>query len=294
MIAEPVPVWSGSCELGEGPVWVDDRVWFVDILAHRIHSFEPIAREFRTWMAPEAVGFVQPIAGGEFVAGLKSGLYRFDPATDAFGEISLLQHPSIECRINDGAVDRSGHLWFGTLDESESSADGILYRLDDDGQCRPRDDGYVVTNGPAFSPDGKIFYHTDTLAKTIYAFDLEPDGALTGKRVFARIEKPDAYPDGTVVDAEGCLWIGLFGGWGVERYAPTGERLDYVEFPCSRVTNLAFGGANLGTAFVTTARTGLSADELQREPDAGALFAFDTGTRGLPTPVIEHGFPVTR
>jgi sugar lactone lactonase YvrE len=223
------------------------------------------------------------------VAGLKSGLYRFDPATGAFSELARLDSAAPDCRINDGAVDSSGHLWFGTLDETERQASGVLYRLDDDGRCRPRDEGYIVTNGPAFSPDGKTLYHTDTLGQTIYAFDLAADGVLSGKRVFARIERPGVYPDGPVVDEEGCLWTGLFGGWGVERYAPSGERLAFIEFPCSRVTKLAFGGPQLGTAYVTTARKGLSAAELGREPDAGAVFAFETETRGLPAPRVAHG-----
>lgn len=289
MTAEPFVVWSTNCTLGEGPVWADDQLWFVDILRRRIHAYDPVTEETATWTAPEQIGFVHPIVDGGFVAGLKSGLFRFDPVTGAFTELAMLDSEASECRINDGAVDPTGHLWFGTLDETEREASGALYRLDDDGRCRTRDQGYIVANGPAFSPDGRTLYHTDTLGQTIYAFDLLSDGALSDKRVFVRIERPGVYPDGPVVDEEGCLWTGLFGGWGVERYAPTGERLAFIELPCSRVTKLAFGGPQLRTAFVTTARKGLSADELGREPDAGALFAFETETPGLPAPRISYG-----
>jgi D-xylonolactonase len=294
MSAAAVPVWRAACMLGEGPVWADDKLWFVDILGRRIHAFNPVNGQTRTWLAPEPVGFLHPIADGGFVAGLKSGLFRFDPTSGAFAELVRLDSAAPDCRINDGAVDPAGHLWFGTLDETERQASGVLYRLDEDGLCRPRDKGYIVTNGPAFSPDGKTLYHTDTLSQTIYAFDLARDGALSDKRVFARIERPGVYPDGPTVDEEGCLWSGLFGGWGVERYAPTGERLAFFEFPCSRVTKLAFGGPGLGTAYVTTARKGLSAADLEHEPDAGALFAFETGTRGMPTPRIAHGVTAIR
>lgn len=289
MSSDPVPVWRAGCVLGEGPVWVDDRLWFVDILTLRIHAFDTDTGRAETWLAPEPVGFLQPIAEGGFVAGLKSGLFRFDPASGAFVEIAGLDSAAPDCRLNDSAVDPSGHLWFGTLHEAERQAKGGLYRLDDDGRCRRRDEGYIVTNGPAFSPDGRTLYHTDTLGQTIFAFDVAADGTLSDKRVFVRIERPGVYPDGPVVDEEGCLWTGLFGGWGVERYAPSGERLSFVEFPCSQVTKLAFGGPQLRTAYVTTAGKGLSAAEWAREPDAGALFAFETDTRGLPATRVAFG-----
>ena len=122
-----------------------------------------------------------------------------------------------------------------------------------------RDPGYVVTNGPAESPDGRTLYHTDTLAGVIYAFDRAGDGSLTNKRVFARIEAGEGYPDGPIVDAEGCVWTGVFGGWGLQRYSPSGELLTTLRLPCSAVTKAAFGGDDLRTLYITTAHVALGA-----------------------------------
>jgi sugar lactone lactonase YvrE len=144
------------------------------------------------------------------------------------------------------------------------------------------DAGYVVTNGPAASPDGRTLYHTDTLGRVIYAFDMDEDGGLANRRVFARIEDGAGYPDGPAVDVEGCLWTGLFGGWSARRYSPAGELLQMVRFPVANVTKLAFGGPDLKQAFATTARKGLSPAELAQQPLAGAVFSFETAAPGQP------------
>ena len=142
------------------------------------------------------------------------------------------------------------------------------------------DSGYVITNGPAFSPDGGILYHTDTLERRIYAFDLREDGSLANKRIFVTIEEGAGYPDGPVVDSQGCLWTGLFGGWAARRYSPAGRLLESVAFPVANVTKLAFGGADLTTVYATTARKGLSAAALPAQPLAGGLFCFQTKIPG--------------
>jgi sugar lactone lactonase YvrE len=157
-----------------------------------------------------------------------------------------------------------------------------LYRLDGNGRLAALDSGYVITNGPAFSPDGKVFYHTDTLNRVVYAFDHLETGRLSGKRVFIRIEAGAGYPDGTAVDAEGCLWIALWGGWGVRRYSPAGELLTKVRFDCANVTKIAFGGRDRCIAFATTAWKGLTEAERAAQPRAGDLFQFRTDVPGLP------------
>jgi sugar lactone lactonase YvrE len=150
------------------------------------------------------------------------------------------------------------------------------------------DDGYCITNGPATSPDGRTLYHTDTLKKLIYAFDVSAAGELSNRRVFAAIEDGAGHPDGTAVDADGCVWIALFGGWGVRRYSPGGQLLETVALPVANVTKIAFGGDDLRTAYATTARKGLSAAELAAQPRAGDLFAFRVDTPGLPQHHVAH------
>jgi sugar lactone lactonase YvrE len=138
-------------------------------------------------------------------------------------------------RLNDGAVDAQGRLWFGSMEDAEENATGALYCFDR-GRLSIADRGYLVTNGPTFSRDGRTLYHTDTLKKEIYAFDCAQDGSLSNKRLFVRIEEGAGYPGGPVIDAEDHLWTGLFGGWEVRRYSPAGKLVQTVRFPVSCIT----------------------------------------------------------
>lgn len=275
-------VWEVGATLGEGPVWRpgEEALWFVDIKSRRIHRFHEPTGERQSWEAPSEPGFLAPLAGGGWIAGLKSGLHRFDPEAGAFAHLPRFGPDRAGNRLNDGAVDAQGRLWFGSMDDAEEAPTGELWRLDATGPAASQDAGYVITNGPAFSPDGRTLYHTDTLAKVIYAFDMAADGAVSGRRVFARVER--GYPDGPAVDAEGCVWSGLFGGWGLNRYAPSGELLAHLRLPVANVTKPAFGGPDLRTVYCTTALKGLSAEERAAQPLAGGLFRFRVDTPGLP------------
>jgi sugar lactone lactonase YvrE len=256
-------------------------VWFTDIKQKQVHRFDPGSGKGRNWRAPSEVGFLAPVKSGHFIAGAKTGLYDFDPADGSFTLIRTVEPDRPTNRLNDGAVDRSGRLWFGSMDDDETEASGMLYRFHR-GSLAPMDSGYVITNGPAFSPDGGTLYHTDTLERRIYAFDLRSDGSLANKRVFVTIEPGAGYPDGSVVDSEGCLWTGLFGGWSARRYAPDGRLLERVAFPTANITKLAFGGSDLTTVYATTARKGLDAAALADQPAAGGLFCFEAKVPGLP------------
>lgn len=285
-------LWPLGAELGEGPIWqsAEDALYFVDIKGRRIHRCKADGSERRSWPAPAAVGFVQPLAGGDFVAGLAGGLHRFSPATGDFSRLIEVEPHLPGNRLNDATVDAQGRLWFGSMDDAEESPSGSLYRVGADGALRAEDRGYVITNGPVQSPDGQRLYHTDTLQRLVYAFDLSPTGELSNKRPLIRIH--GGYPDGTAVDAEGHLWICLFAGHRIERYTPDGRLVQTVALPCANVTKLTFGGPDLRTAFVTTARKGLSPAELAAQPLAGDLFIFRVDTPGLPAHAITQGFPV--
>jgi D-xylonolactonase len=276
----PDCVWPLAAALGEGPVWWNGALWFTDIKSHKIHRFDPDGAP-QSWDAPSQVGFLAPFNDGHFLAGAKTGLYDFDPADGGFTLVRTIEPGLPDNRLNDGAVDARGRLWFGSMDDTESAATGKLYCLEGD-DLRVMDEGYVITNGPAFSPDGGTLYHTDTLQKLIYAFDVAPDGALSNRRIFVTIEDGAGYPDGPVVDQDGCLWTGLFGGWAVRRYSPRGELLQIVRFPVANVTKIAFGGAQLKTVYATTARKGLDSHDLAAQPQAGGLFRFAVETPGIP------------
>jgi xylono-1,5-lactonase len=277
-------VWAVGAMLGEGPMWsaAEDCVWFVDIKRHKIHRFEPATLSTRSWDAPAQPGFIVPRAGGGFIAGLKTGLHRFDHGPGRFELMATIEDPALENRLNDAHVDSLGRLWFGTMHDAEQSLTGALYCLDHRGAVRRVDSGYCITNGPAISPDGRSLYHTDTLKRVIYAFDLGDEGGLSNKRVFTTIDPGGGYPDGLSVDAGGGVWIALFGGWGIRCYSPRGELINRVRLPCANVTKAAFGGTDGRTLYITSARKGLSAAELTAQPLAGGLFALRVDTPGLP------------
>lgn len=274
-------LWDVKATLGEGALWdpVRGQVWFVDIKGRRIHRCAPDGSGRQSWDAPSQVGFVVRAASGDMVCGLEDGLHRFDAASGAFAPLLPVEADLPGNRFNDGHVDAGGHLWFGSMDDAEQDASGVLYRFDG-ARVASMDAGYIITNGPATSPDGRTLYHTDTLAKRIYAFGLSPAGALQDKRTFVELEAP-GHPDGMAVDAEGHLWVATFGGWRIDRYDPMGRKVGEVRFPCANITKLAFGGDDLRTVFVTTARKGLSEALLGEQPLAGGLFTFRSSVPGL-------------
>nr|WP_314446222.1 SMP-30/gluconolactonase/LRE family protein [uncultured Sphingomonas sp.] len=282
MRAGPQSVWPLAAELGEGPLWVDGALWFVDIKKHQLHRFDPVTGARRSWTAPEQVGFVVPRASGGMIVGLQSGLWSFDPATGAFGMIVAVDAHQPNNRLNDAVVDAQGRLWFGTMHDGETDRTGAFY-LYADGVLRETGlNGICITNGPAISPDGRTLYWVDTLSGTISAAEVLEGGRVGESRVLVTIASEDGYPDGPTVDAEGCLWIGLYAGCAARRYSPEGELLEVIDFPVANITKIAFGGADGRTLFATTARQMLSAEQLREQPQAGDLFALPSTVEGLP------------
>lgn len=289
--SDPVSIWTLGALLGEGPVWVgrDDALWFTDIKGCTIHRLDPATGGKASWKAPGQCGFALPIASGGFVAGLKQGLHRFDEQSGSFTPI-LDPEPALpNNRLNDGVVDPHGQLWFGTMDDDEASATGMIYRLGSNGSAEAMSPPCTVTNGPAFSPDGRTLYHTDTLGGVIYACTLASDGSIAQREIFTTIPGEEGYPDGPMVDAEGCIWTGLYAGWSVRRYSPKGELLETIRFPVANVTKVAFGGAGLTTMFATTAAQQLSPQERAQQPLAGDLFALEVDVPGLPGVEVSIG-----
>jgi sugar lactone lactonase YvrE len=279
-------VKSVGAQLGEGPIWIlrDSTLRFVDIKERRVYRFDPVSGELTHAVTPEQPGFVLPLRDGGFVVGCKNGLYRLDETQRTLTRIAEVEPHLPTNRLNDGCVGPDRAVWFGSMDDGETAASGSLYRCASGWQSTALDRDICITNGPAFSPDGRIFYHTDTMNRVVHAFDHTVDGKLTSKRVFLTIEKEAGWPDGTTVDSEGCVWIALWGGWGVRRYSPAGELLGTVRFPCANITKIAFGGDDLRTVYATSAWKGLSAAERAAQPLAGDLFTFRADAPGMPSP----------
>ncbi|HSQ99776.1 MAG TPA: SMP-30/gluconolactonase/LRE family protein [Sphingomicrobium sp.] len=290
MTSEPRDVWELKAELGEGPVWAerDKALWFVDIKKHQIHRFDPANGERKSWTAPQQVGFILPAERGGFVTGLQSGLYHFDDQTGAFDLIVEVETDKPGNRLNDGVVDSTGRLWFGTMDNNERAKSGAFYSFADGQLNHTGIDGIAITNGPAVSPGGDILYLVDTLKGTIDAADISKDGRIGERRLFARIDPADGHPDGPTIDSEGCVWISLYGGWETRRYSPGGKFVDSVRFPVANITKIAFGGGDLRTAYATTARQLLKPEDIARQPQIGDLFEFRTEVPGLRCPLVRY------
>jgi sugar lactone lactonase YvrE len=268
--------------LGEGPVWVerDSALYWVDINGRKILRLSDDG-ELSQRPTPFRVGSLGPRRSGGFIAGTDQGIAEVDLST---GRMALLFNPEEDLpdnRFNDGKVDREGRFWAGTMDDRERGSAGTLYRIDPDLRCTAIDAGYGITNGPAFSPNGRVMYHSDTLRQVTYAFDLDREGNAGNRRVFQQFGKGDGHPDGMTVDSEGCLWIAFWGGWCVRRFSPQGDLLETVEVPVEQPSSCAFGGPDLDRLYVTSATKSLDEAALAMQPKAGGLFMLSPGVRGL-------------
>jgi sugar lactone lactonase YvrE len=231
-----------------------------------------------SWTMPERIGWVIERRGTTgLIAGLKSGFHDLDLDPVTLRLIGDPEPDRPDNRLNDAKADAQGRIWAGSKDDRDAAASGALYRLDADRRWSRHDDGYGVTNGPAFNPDGSILYHTDSPARTVYAFDLAADGTVSGKRPFIRFEEEWGYPDGMTTDAEGGLWIAHWDGGRISRFLPDGRFDRSIALPAANITSIAFAGPALDRMFVTSA----SLDD-DRHEHAGALFEVFAGIGGLP------------
>lgn len=263
-----------GAELGEGPVWFDGALWFVDIKGRQIFRHRPGQDETTRWDAPEMVGWVLPATGDHLIAGLQSGPHRFDPATGTFAPIAQVDANLPDNRLNDAAVHPDGRVFFGTMDNAEAAPTGKVYVLDRGALQAAPIPATVITNGPAIAPAGDRLYHVDTLARTVTVHAIDTAGEAGPGAPFLRFDEDHGHPDGATCDAQGGVWVGFYGGWAARRFAPDGTMTDEVRFPVANVTKVAIGGPDGLTAYATTARQGLDADALAVQPLAGDVFTF--------------------
>jgi sugar lactone lactonase YvrE len=275
--------------LSEGPRWDaerDELLW-VDIVGARLHRGRPDANGFleesTSVQLDRFVGAAAPAAVGGYVLAAHAGFLFLD---ESGGMVELAQPEAgrTHVRMNDGACDPQGRFWAGTMAFDEAPGEGVLYRLELDGTCTTVLTGLTISNGIGWSPDGARMYLSDSGTATIDAFDFDPvTGDISARGAIVRITDKGVAPDGLTVDEEGNLWVALWGGSAVRRYSPDGSPLHTVAMPIERPTSCAFGGSDRATLFVTTARHGLDAVALARQPDAGRVFRVDgLGTRGEP------------
>lgn len=271
---------AAGAELGEGPVWDarSSRVVWVDITSRQIHLTDPVSGTCETIEVPLDVGAVAPRAAGGFVAALQDGFWIVgDGPAD---RIAAIPEARPGLRFNDGKCDPAGRFWAGTIAYDQAPGAGALYRLEPDGQTRMVLAGVTVSNGLAWSLDGRTMYYIDTPTQRIDAFSYDQlTGEIGDRRPEIRIPAAAGAPDGMTIDAEGGLWIALWGGAAVHRYID-GRLERVIEMPVSQPTSCCFGGEVLDELYITSARQGLSARQRAEEPLAGALFRVRPGVRG--------------
>lgn len=274
-------------ELGECPQWSveEQALYFVDIKGKALHRYKPETGEHSTMPMPEEIGCFGFRKGGGFIAAFRSGLWLLDASGNRVEKLADNPEDQRTSRFNDGRIDPAGRFLAGTIDEPKDGRKASLYRYDRRG-LHVLASGLLTSNGVAFSPDGRTLYHSDTPTFTVWRYAYDPaTGEATDKTLFVRLEPTEAdrgRPDGAAVDAEGCYWTALFEGGRIQRYAPDGRLLAEYPIPARCPTMVAFGGPDLKTLFVTSARTGRSEEELAALPHSGSLFSMPVEVPGRP------------
>ncbi len=266
---------------GEGPLWHNGRIIYVDIEGHQIRRYDPASGEEGSWDVGERVGFVIPREKGGFIMGGDKGLAFFDPET---GKKTPIVDPEPnkkpDNRFNDGKCDPAGRLWAGTISTVKKQGDATLYRLDSDLEITVQFPNVTNSNGLCWTKDGSTMYYIDTPSKKVRAFDFDRvTGAISNERIAIDTAALEGSPDGMTIDENDHVWIAFCRGGCVRCFDPaSGEVLETIELPISGPTSCAFGGESLDTLYITTGSFG-NPDE----PEAGHLFAAKPGVKGLPT-----------
>jgi L-arabinonolactonase len=275
--------------LGEGPLWsfTEGRLYWVDIEKSLLEWLSPGTGEAGVWQLPcRASAVVQRASGGLLLA-TERGFALFDGVT---GAMEIVKHPEPDRhrnRTNDGHCDQQGGFWVGTMDDTQQQRSGALYRLAPDWTCQRMLDGLGIPNTVLCTPAGDGLYVADSQDQALYLYSLDADsGALGSQRPFADTLGTGCTPDGSALDANGFLWNAQWGGWRLVRYAPDGEINRVVLLPVEQPTSCAFGGEDLSTLYITTARKGLSREALERQPLAGSVLSFRADVPGFEMPMF--------
>jgi sugar lactone lactonase YvrE len=286
ILSEPRVVGDVRATLGEGLCWspASQALWWVDILEHALYR-DAIAGAHDAWSFDETISAVAERANGAGLAvTLRRGLALFDPASRALVRLHEPEREREGNRFNDGKCDAHGRFWGGTMDFAVRAPSGALYRFDAAGQAqRAIDLGWIVTNGPTWTQDGRTMFVNDTVHRRVVAYAFDPDtGAVGASREWLVLPAADGHPDGMTTDAAGRVWIAHWGGACVTCHDPvTATELARIALPTDHITNVAFGGADMSTLFISSAKFELDDAQRAAQPLAGALFAVETDARGL-------------
>ena len=278
-------VLEARADLGEGPRWDSrrQRLLWVDIMRGRVHVFTPSTGACRNVSVGRPVGALAGSSDGSLVLAVAGGFARFDLDSKRFEMLATVEADRPQNRMNDGACDGAGRFWAGTMALDERPGAGMLYRLDPDLTVHTMLTGVTISNGLDWSLDGRRMYYVDSPTRRIDVFDFDvAAGSIANRRPLVEVPADAGVPDGLTVDAAGFLWVALWGGAALRRYAPDGTLERVVPLPVTHPTSCAFGGAALDELYVTSARVALTAEQRARQPQAGGVFRLRPGVAGRP------------
>lgn len=279
-------VLDAKAKLGEGSIWhpKENKLYWVDIEGKSLHIYDPVTNKDKEFALGSRVGTVVPIESGGALVALQSGIHKIDTKT---GKLTFISNPlpdTVNLRFNDGKCDPAGRFWIGTLAMDSRRRGAVLWRMDKDKSLHLMLDSVSISNGIVWTADRKTMYYNDTPTGTIQGFDYDDKaGEISNRRVVVRIARGGGSPDGMTIDADGNLWVALWGSGSVGKFDPrTGQLLQKIIVPAPNVSSCAFGGKNLETLYITTARAWVSEEKLKEFPLSGGLFAVKPGVRGVP------------
>lgn len=273
-------------ELGEGIIWssAENAILWTDILGKKFWRFDPKTQSADSQALAERLCNFASLGNGRLLAGFASGLAQYDLNSGHRELITEIESDQPTTRLNDAKLDRQGRLIFGTMDEGADGPKSLGHVWSYDGHTPPRIlfGDVKISNSICFSPDGRLMYFADTPARRIDVFDYDIEtGTPSNRRIFIELKNDAGYPDGSTIDADGCLWNAEWDGGRVVRYDPKGRIDRVISLPMPNVTCCAFGGPTLSDLYITTARVGLSADALAAAPLSGSLFVLPNAAQGL-------------
>jgi len=282
-------VLDARASLGECPVWsgAEQVLYWVDINAPSLNRFDPGSGRNTAMPMPESIGCFALRRDGGFVVALRSGFWLARQDGTLTRKVADAPYDPAHHRFNDGRCDPQGRLLAGSMNEVRDAATAALYRLDPDFTLTRLLSAMTISNGLAFSPDGRTMYHADTTTQIVNGYDYDAaSGTPSRPRVLIRFTADGDRPDGAAVDRDGCYWTALYRGGKLKRIAPDGRVLAEYAVPAMCPTMCAFGGPDLKTLYVTSARQKREGDELARLPQSGGLFAMAVDVPGLPEPLF--------
>ena len=285
-------VLDAHAVIGESPTWVahEDALYWIDVKAPALHRYSPASGATRTWKVTSDIGGFAFLEDGAALVALRHGIHRLDLNSGALTLLAPAPFDPALFRFNEAACDASGRFWVGVMFDPTTGQHppraGRLHSFTLAGGLREEPDAAELHNSMAWSADGRTFFLSHSNAGSIFAFDFDlSEGRLSRRRLFASIPAELGIPDGAAIDTEGGYWCALHGGGKLRRFAADGSVERDVELPVNQPTMCAFAGPDLTTMYVTSASDQMSADDKRSQPQAGNLFRFSPGIRGIPRPI---------